>query len=236
VEFGKALTYPFDDDEWLSKLGIAVAVSLIQLVIPVIGLAPLYGWQVKLIKNVKDGAELPLPAWEDFGDYIVKGLMVLGANLLYQVPLILFWCVATIAGSATGGGLAAAVESGADPEAFGPVFGVIMACCGCLAAIYGIVAGAAFTGGLLRFADTETFNTFMEFGTNFGLVRDNLGAFIMALIYIILGAILFILASVVTLGLGSILLTAAMFYFSGHIMGQLAQQIDLGGEPLPEAV
>jgi len=235
VEFGKALTYPFDDDEWLSKLGIAVAVSLIQLVIPVIGLAPLYGWQVRLIKNVKDGVELPLPAWDDFGDYVMKGLMVLGAYILYQLPTLLFWCVGAIVITASGGGMAAALEGGADPEALGPVVGVLMACCGCLAIIYSIVAGATFAGGLLRFADTETFNTFMEIGTNLGLVRDNLGAFIMALIYIILGMVLLVLASIVTLGLGSILLTAAMTYFSGHILGQLAMQIEQGGEPAPAA-
>lgn len=231
MEFGKALTYPFDDDEWLSKLGIAVAVSLIQIVIPVIGLVPLYGWQVRLIKNVKDGAELPLPDWQDFGDYIMKGLMVLGANIVYQLPVLLFGCVAAIAGSVAGGGLAAASEYGTDPEALGPVVSIVMACCGCLAMLYSIVANAAFAAGLLRFADTETFSTFMEFGTNLGLVRDNLGAFIMALIYIILGAVLFVVGSLITLTLGFLLYTAALTYFSGHILGQLAMQIEQGGEP-----
>ena len=85
MDFGKALTYPFDDDDWLAKLGIGLVVGLV----PIVNFA-LAGWLVKLIGNVKRGDELPLPAWDDFGDHFMKGLLVAVAGLSTQYPSCLF--------------------------------------------------------------------------------------------------------------------------------------------------
>lgn len=241
MEFGKALTFPFEDDDWLTKLAIGAATSLLAGVLPIIGLAPLTGWRVRLIRNVKNGDERPLPAWDDFGDISIKGLQVIGAQIIYQLPLLLFVCAAGLALFIPSAGAAGLDNPEEAFAAMGTAVSVILACCGCLAVIYSVVAGITFMGGLLRFVDTDTFSTFMEFGTNFQLVRDNLGLFINAVLIIIVGGFVIFLvggiASAITLGLGSLLLPVIMNYFSGHILGQLGTQLAMGGgEPAPAAV
>lgn len=208
MDFGKAITFPFDDDDWIKKLLIGFVVAFV----PFVQLA-LTGWQVKLIRNVKHGDEQPLPAWDDFGSHWVKGFLATLAVFIYQIPTIIFMIVAS-------GAISATVDT--DIAAIGII---IAACCGCIAFFYLIVSLATYFGGLIRFAETETFGTFMQFGANFGLVRNNLGEVFTAWLYIII-------ASVVAGALpfiGIIIYT----YINGHIMGQLAGQLKEGGAPAP---
>jgi hypothetical protein len=232
MEFGKALTYPFEDEEWLSKLGIGVAVSLIQGVIPYFGLAPLWGWQIKLINNVKNGVERPLPDWQNFGDYIMKGLLALVANLIYQIPFLLF--VGVGLGAFFGlGGISANSDSG---SALGVLAIVVLSCCGCLGLLYTLVATAAFWAGLIRYSDSGEFSTFMEFGTNFGMVFSNIGDWVVLMLILFVAGLIFVLASAITLGLGSLLVTMALTYVSGHLLGQVGMKLAAGGMNIEAAL
>lgn len=227
MEFGKALTYPFEDDDWLAKLGIGLIVGLI----PIVNFA-LTGWQVKIISNVKNDDATPLPAWDDFGGYFMKGLLVAVASFIYLLPVIIVICVASLAS----GGLGAALSGGDlgdDGGAVGGLMTVVLACCSCLAAIYGIVAVITLQGGIIRFADTETFSTFMEFGPNFSLVRENLGPFIMALLYV--AAVGFILSLLSWTIIASLATPVVIAYFGGHILGQLSKELEAGGAMAPAA-
>jgi hypothetical protein len=207
MDFGKAIGFPFEDEDWLTKLGLA----FVLLFVPFANIAVI-GWQYKLAQNVKRGEERPLPAWDDFGDYFMKGLLFIVAGFLYQIPVILFGCVAWVVSIASTGTLAGVGGDDAAAAA-GSVFVIVMACCGCLIFLYAIVAWIVLTGGYVRFLETETFGTFMEFGTNFSLVRNNLSQFLMAAVYYVIGGAIPIVN----------------IYFPFHIIGQLAQQLEEGG-------
>jgi hypothetical protein len=103
-----------------------------------------------------------------------------------------------------------------------------LTCCICLAILYGLVAGVVFWGGLMRYLDKPEFGTFMQFGENFALVRDHIGDFGMALLFIAVGsAIASIPGAIPCIGWAVIL--PFTYYYSAHILGQLAQKIGGGG-------
>src|SRR5574341_1115247 len=97
MDFMKALQYPFEDPDWLKKLGIAVALILLNLV-PVIGslayIMLLQGWGYQTTKNVKGNVPNPLAGWDDFGGLLGKGAVLFGANLVYQIPVAIVLCIA----------------------------------------------------------------------------------------------------------------------------------------------
>jgi hypothetical protein len=229
MDFTKALTYPFDDQDWLKKLGIALLVSLAML-IPLIGTIPgaiiLQGWSIEIIKRVKNNHPTPLAEWDDFGGLFNKGLWPFIASLVYQIPTLIFVCLAGVATAALGG------SSNSDTAAgVAGMIPILWMCCGCLIVLYAIAAGIVFYGGLLRYVDKPEFGTFMEFGENLALVRNNIGDFGMAILYLILGGLIVSVASSVTFGLGSLVASPFMMYFSSHILGQLAQKVGIPGAP-----
>ncbi len=216
MDFMKAFSFPFEDEEWLKKLGLGVLIQFI----PIAGALALYGWSFEISKRVKNNDPEPLPDWSDFGGHIGKGFMLFLAMLVYQIPTLLFVCVIL----ATQGVLFGGADS-EDLTAMGGVAGVLTICCSCLWIIYYIVAMVVFMAGYTRYIDVEEFSTFMQFGTNFSLVRENLGDFGMVILYSILASLIVSVASSITLGLGTLVATPVLMYFLGHLLGQLAAKL-----------
>ncbi len=180
MDLERSLTFAFKDDEWLQKLLIAGIVG----VIPIVNLA-LIGWGIRQLKKVIDDQELPLPDWSDFGDYFVKGLMVMIGNLIYSIPMLIFICLASI----FGGDWSSSYDYGysGGPNAIG-------ICFGCLTSLWGLLVGIVLPAAVTQYAVTENFASFFRFGDIFSYIGRNLGNYIIALIVI---ALVWIVASIV---------------------------------------
>ena len=94
MDIMRALTYAFDDRDWVTKLGITLIITAISaLLTPVfvglLGWAALLGYAVELVRNVRRGSSTPLPAWDNFNRYIATGTNVLIAVIVYSLPNML---------------------------------------------------------------------------------------------------------------------------------------------------
>ncbi|NDJ52793.1 MAG: DUF4013 domain-containing protein [Chloroflexi bacterium] len=226
MTYSDALTYWFQDDEVIKKIGLAVLIQFI----PLIGLLALGGWGFEIAKNVKAGNPAPLPDWSDFGGKIGKGFMLVLALLLYQLPLLLVICVQV----AFTFGLAAVAGGGGEDAAgaFGLVGPIVIGCLSCLAIVYAIVASLVYQAGYIRYIETEEFSAFTGFGDNFSMFRENLGDFGMLILYfIVTGFIVGLLSGTFILGLLALPVQNAV---NGHLLGQLARK--LGGASAVPAV
>jgi hypothetical protein len=218
MDFTRALTFPFEDDDWLSKLGLGLLISLI----PIIG-SPLavQGWSFQLAQAVKRGDPTPMPDWSDFGGKLGKGLMLTLASLIYQIPFFIALC-------AMWGVFLLPAMSGGDEDVFAALAGgasLIAVCCFCLAFLYAIAAALVLMAGYLRYMDTEEFGTFFQFGDNIALLRENIGDFGMFILYIFLAGLVVSIVSSITFGLAGLVAGPFMMYFSGHLIGQLATKV-----------
>lgn len=91
MDIGKSFSYIAEDKNWVEKLGVGAVISMI----PIVNFAA-FGYQVKIARNVWRGEERPLPAWNEFGKLFVDGLRIVGAMLVYMLPIILVYSVLAI--------------------------------------------------------------------------------------------------------------------------------------------
>jgi hypothetical protein len=233
MDFSQALTYPFNDPDGIKKLLIVIVISIAMILLPVIGTIPgallLAGWSYEITKRVKSGDPTPLPAWDDFGALMNRGLQVGIPLLVYQLPVLIFVCIAT-------GSLMLPLLGMADEDTAGLLFGSgmgVFSCCMCIIFLYGIAASILYWGGYLRYLNDERMGTFFQFGDNLALVQQNIGDFGMAVLFIfianMIGSLLY------STGIGAIIVPAFQTYFTAHILGQLARKLQSGGmAPVPQ--
>jgi hypothetical protein len=198
LDIGRSFTYIIEDEDWWKKVLIGGLLTLIPIVGPFYGL----GYMLAALKNVIDGRELPLPeVLEDFGDKIIKGLLISVIMFIWMLPLI-------IVGSCAGAGSAALTES-LDSDIAEPVGIGWAVCFGCLATIYGFVVSLFVPFVIATYADTGQFGDAFKFGRLFGMLKSAIGPAIIVLLVGVVAGMLAGLAGAILCGIGTF---ATMFY------------------------
>jgi len=206
VEFGKAFSYPFEDQEWLQKLGIAALIMLI----PILGQWIVAGWGLEITRRVIQRDPQPLPDWSDFGGHLVRGLKVLVVSLVYALPIILI--------SACQQGFTIALQNNNDDAAV-MAMTVITVCLSCFSLIYGLFLGLVMPAALGKFAATGEMGAAFRFGEVFGLVRAAPAAYLIALLGGIISAFVAMLGLIVCI-IGVIFTAAYAYTINSHLYGQ----------------
>lgn len=170
MDWGKSFTYVFDDKDWVTKVLIGGILSLV----PIVNLVVL-GYALRVLKNVVAGAEQPLPNWDEFVDYFVKGLVSMLGALVWALPLIVLITMGAIVAVLTG------YDSSEASRVAAP-FAVWTCGLACLSGLYGLFLGLVLPAALAHYAVTEDFAAFFRFGDIFQLITKNLGNYVVALI------------------------------------------------------
>jgi len=169
VDYGKAFTFVFEDKNWPTKLLIGGILSLI----PIVNFAAI-GYGLKVLKNVAEGAEQPLPEWSDFGDYFMQGLVSFLGGLVWAIPVILLsMAIAFI--SAVGG-----YEG--DPQGVAGPLSLCVTSLSCLSGLYGLFLGVVTPAAMTQYAVTGELGAMFRFGRIFQYITSNLGPYIIALL------------------------------------------------------
>jgi hypothetical protein len=215
MDIVRALKFPFDDHDWPSKLGLGTLLMLVGMVLPFIPL----GYQVQVARNVIHGKQHPVPGTNDLGQVITDGIMALAAVILYALPLTPFLCLLMFTGALTDGS-----------DAGGFMFCVVFCCLFVPTLIYGILATAFYWIGVIRYAATGNFSSFLQIRAIWGDIRNHLDILGMLLLYSIgIGIVLGMIspfALVTIIGLPLILLFNQLA--TGHLIGQAALEMERG--------
>jgi hypothetical protein len=167
MDYGKSFTYVFEDKDWLKK----VAIGGLLMLVPILNLIGV-GYGLRTLKAVGEGKEKPLPEWDDFGGDLVKGLLLVVAQLIYALPAII--------GSVLGG-VVMAVLSGESGDLTGGA-AVCFTGVQCLAGLWGLLVAVFFPAALIRYAEKGDFSAFFRFGEIWAVIKDNLGDYIVVLL------------------------------------------------------
>jgi hypothetical protein len=190
MDFGKALTFMFQDPRWVAKLGIGILVTLAGIVFsPVlIGFVAIFiltGYTVDVVRNVLDGKEYPLPEWQDWGGFLTRGLKLVGVIIILALPFIPIMIPFGIGSALTNSENQAVNVIGVLFMIFG--FG--------LALLYGLFLVLIQPAIYVRLARTDRFAAALDVGKLWSFTRDNIGNVIIALLLtIVAGLIAAILA------------------------------------------
>lgn len=217
MDFGRALTYVFDDRQWAEKL-IVTAIMMFLSAIPLLGLvalAGLLGWAVELIQNMQDGRHNPMPRWDNVGDKIALGGSVLIAIIVYWIPnLLLLCCAFSIPALAQGG----------RSEFFAGSFAVGMVCCLLpLLLIYNLITWPMLAVGVVRYSEVRQTGVFYQFGDLFSTITEKSGPVIQWMFYSFIASLLLGLINATVLGI--LVSLALTFPIQGHLLGQFARAL-----------
>src|ERR671912_200710 len=129
----RSFTFPFEDKEWISKLGLGAIISLV----PILNFA-WSGYLVDIIRNVMNDDPYPLPTWDDLGKKFREGLILFGAGLIYALPILLALCLPL--GLSAGSGLLSGNSNMQElSQRLAETGGVLLLCLLCVFMLYGLV-------------------------------------------------------------------------------------------------
>ena len=215
MDFGKAFSFVFEDEEWLKKVGIAGLIMLI----PILGMLVVLGWSVEITKRVINNHPEPLPDWDAFIDYLVKGLQVFVIGFVYMLPVTVFQ-ICNLGGMML-------MENGAD-EAVIAAVSILTICFSCFVLLYSLAAGMILPAAIGNFAAKDELKAAFSFGEVFGMVRDNIGAYALVLLGSLAAGFVGSLGAVACV-IGIIFTYAYSFAINGHLWGQAYNASNLGG-------
>jgi len=233
MDVARAFTFVTEDDEWITKIGIGVILSLLSfLILPAFLLG---GYLVGVTRNVKDGVPRPLPQWTRWEKLFMDGLYVAIAQLIYTLPFWLLVCIAGVASVGIGG------LGDQDVAAAGITTIVLVTIC--LAVLFFIALFFISPAIVIQYVRTDEFGATLRFGEVLGIARDHMGKIVIAavaafvasfVLSIVLGALNVVpcLGSIVSFIIGIVAapwLSVAM----GHLYGQIAADVDMGKPPKP---
>lgn len=234
MDFVKALTYPFDDADWVKKalIGCAIILGLSFLsflVIPafILGIV-IQGYVYEIMKRVRRNDSELFPAWDNFSGFLGQGWQLFLGQFIVGLPLTLLICSMIIAFQLPTLGLVSTAGTVEDPSAIigglGALSFILISICTCLMILYAFAAAFNNLAALIRYMDREEISTFLQVTQNYKLLTGNLGIFGTGILFNIGGALITSLLS--STGIGGLVSPLFSAYFTGHVLGQVRVAID----------
>lgn len=224
MDFGKAFSFMFDDEDWVKKLALASVLSL-----TVIGVIPVLGWGLEVIRRVVEGDPEPLPDWSNFGQYIVKGLLAGVTVFVYFLPVIILSSCNAGAGTLMGN---------MDEDVAVPLIATLTICLSCVYILYSVAASLVIPAALGNYATTGEFGSVFKFGQIFRMVKDNIGNFGLVFLGTLLADIIAPLGTIACV-IGVAFTSAYAILFVSHLIGQAYKLAEpsksVANEPIPDA-
>ena len=217
MDFGLAFSYVFEDEDWVKKLAVASVLCL-----TVIGIIPVLGWGLEVIRRVIKEEPEPLPDWSEFGQYFVKGILITLVIFIYFLPI-------TVLGSCNAGIGSLLGNTGEDFAA--PLFWILTSCLSCLYFIYGLGVSLIIPAALGNYAASGEFGSVFKLGEIFRIVKNNLGNYGLVFLGMLLSYIIAPIGTIVCV-IGVAVTTAYAILFNSHLMGQ-AYKVAAPGDALP---
>ena len=169
IDFARPFRFVFEDRDWITKVLIGGLFYIAAIFL--VGLPFIFGYMVRLTRNVIRGDATPLPEWDNLGEYFIDGLKIILIGFVYLLPSML------LLGLIFGG--MAMMGAFPDEELEGPagcLFGCGMAIFVVLILAYSFFLPAA----LLMFAATGSVGEALNIGRIGRFVRANLGNYVLA--------------------------------------------------------
>jgi hypothetical protein len=203
MDFAKAFSFVFDDQDWIKKVAIGGLITLI----PIIGIFIVMGYALAVARNVIHGKEQAMPEWSDFGKMLVDGFFSWLISMVYTLPIFILMCVVMFPAMLIGG------EDS--------VLGGLAGCC---VAVFSIIYGFAMClfflpAALMRYAVSGDIMSAFKFGEILALTRANLMVFLMALLIAIVASFVGGLGAIAC-GVGALFTGFYSYCVMGHAYGQ----------------
>lgn len=206
MNYSEALSFAFEDEEWLKKMAIGGFIAMISFYAGLFFIFGFFliGYYVGVMRHVMAGADKALPDWSDTSKLFVDGLLGAVISLTYLVII---------------GGLCALfvvnLAHSPDTSQTEMVFG-------CLSISLTTFFALAFfiNYGLMQFALTDSFSAAFNLGGMLRFLKPNLGDFIAITVFSLILNLILLCAG---LGILSPFTNFWGLVVQAHLFGQCAR-------------
>ena len=176
MQAGKAFSYMFEDERWISKSLIGAVVNMV----PILNFDWM-GYLLKVLRSVESDEKL-LPEWDDFGGKFMDGLKIFIAYFLYTLPATILITLGALLFI-----VPAVVQHNQDLQAilFGTVGLVFLLLCSVMT-LYLVAFSILSPAIAIHYSRKGTFGSCFEMSAIFGLVKRNFGLYITAWLFAML--------------------------------------------------
>jgi hypothetical protein len=161
--FEDALRYPWEAEDSIETIGIGGGLTLVSvylsfLLLPLLAIFPVMGYLVRLIRDVRAGAEEP-PTFGDWEELFSDGLKVFVISLVYSIVPIIMYAILFF-------GWFAAVAGAAQTDAGGltALITLVVFALGLVAFLLSLLVGYALPAGIYEFARTDEVGAAFKLG------------------------------------------------------------------------
>jgi hypothetical protein len=174
MDIGKSFSFQFEDQQWISKLGLGAVIAIV----PILNFA-WSGYMVGIMRNVANNVAEPLPQWDDLGKKFSEGLTLFAAGLVYALPMLIVIClplsIFTFSSMLSGNNNLQNIA-----QAVATASGLLLYCLMCLFLIYLLLLSVIYPAILVIFSREGTFASCFKFREVINLVSKNAGPFFTA--------------------------------------------------------
>ena len=206
MNFGSAFSFPFQDPDWLKKITIVAVISLI----PIIGQLFLLGWALDITRRVIHNETHLVPDL-DFGAQLMDGFRVLGASMIYVLPIIVVTIPLAI--------LSVFAGDSPDQATLQTVTGIAGAFFGLIVIVYSILLAFLLPAAYGNIAAKGEFRAALRFQEVIALVLAAPGAYLIGLLGVIVAGLIVPLGPVLCI-VGVFLMSTYYSMVAAHFYGQ----------------
>lgn len=89
----RLLRFPFGEPQWQGKFVVGSALTLAGSIIPIIPTIFVWGYIVRVMRQIIAGQAPSVPQWDEWGDLFRDGLSAFAIGLVYSLPAMLVWFI-----------------------------------------------------------------------------------------------------------------------------------------------
>ncbi|CAN5724094.1 hypothetical protein BH23CHL2_BH23CHL2_19150 [soil metagenome] len=203
MDIGLALTYVTKDEAWLKK----VLIGGVLFLIPLVGALIVYGYGVRIARNVISGVPNPLPEWDDIGGDLSRGFFVFLGGIIWAIPIWVLYFCSFLIGSIS------------DEAGILTVF-INLCLIFPISLLFSVFVAPTIVG---RFAITNEFSSMIQFSDIIAVIRGiGFGPYLMYLVLSIVAGFIGVLGLIACF-IGVLFTLAYAMYAQFHGIGQIAR-------------
>lgn len=89
IDLNQIFIFPFKDADSRKHFLIGCLVSLSAFIIPILPFFVLYGYAIRIVKQIMNNESPHMVAWDDWGGMVRDGAKMFGIRIIYSIPIMI---------------------------------------------------------------------------------------------------------------------------------------------------
>ena len=205
--------FPIKDEEARKHLLVGCLVCLAAFIIPILPYLMLFGYAVRIARQVMNNESPHMIAWDDWGGLAKDGIKMFGIRILFSLPILIFTIPFFLSMIAFPILLGTASDS--EIQRFLPIFMVLLFGGLCILIPISIPLALIIPGAEMYVVDKDEFSAGFRFREWWPIFRANISGFITAFAVYYLSVMAFTLAMQI---LGATIILACLMFILIPVM------------------